>query len=94
MECCQEVSSKLKSEDPKADVSSIGYEDIGEAAYGSFGRRLVSTTVYTELLGICALLFILEVDSTAQALPHLPLESNEVLRRSNVAKSGAYSNTQ
>lgn len=61
VQSCQEVAAQLKAKDPKADISNIGYEDIGEAAYGKFGRRLVSTTVYTELLGICALLFILEV---------------------------------
>lgn len=60
MECCQEVTARRRAKnDP--NVSMVGYEDIGEAAYGSFGRRLVSTTMYTELLGICALLFILEV---------------------------------
>ena len=61
VQSCQEVAAQLKAKDPKADISNIGYKDIGEAAYGKFGRRLVSTTVYTELLGICALLFILEV---------------------------------
>ena len=61
MQSCQEVAFQLKAKDPEADISNIGYEDIGEAAYGSLGRRIVSTTVYTELLGICALLFILEV---------------------------------
>ncbi len=60
MQSCQEVAAQIKAKNPEADISSIGDEDIGEAAYGSFGRRLVSTTVYTELLGICALLFILE----------------------------------
>ena len=60
VECCQEVEAqRRKTNDP--NTSMVGYEDIGEAAYGSFGRRLVSTTMYTELLGICALLFILEV---------------------------------
>lgn len=61
VQSCQEVAAQLKAKNPKADISNIGYEDIGEAAYGSFGRKVVSTTVYTELLGICALLFILEV---------------------------------
>ncbi len=63
MESCQEVTARRKAaNDP--NTSMVGYEDIGEAAYGSFGRKLVSTTMYTELLGICALLFILEVQSS------------------------------
>ena len=67
VECCQEVEvRRRKANDP--NTSMVGYEDIGEAAYGSFGRRLVSTTMYTELLGICALLFILEVRSL-EAMP-------------------------
>lgn len=61
VQSCQEVAAQIKANNSKADISNIGYEDIGEAAFGSFGRKLVSTTVYTELLGICALLFILEV---------------------------------
>jgi hypothetical protein len=42
----------------------VGYEDIGEAAFGPRGRSIVSSVVYTELLGTCALLFILEVRTT------------------------------
>ena len=39
----------------------IGYEDIGAEAFGGLGRAIVSSTMYIELLGTCALLFILEV---------------------------------
>jgi len=70
VECCEEVAARRKAaNDP--NTSMVGYEDIGEAAYGSFGRKLVSTTMYTELLGICALLFILEVRLSHS--PHAPL---------------------
>ncbi len=41
----------------------IGYEDIGGAAFGAIGRTIVSSVMYVELLGTCALLFILEVRS-------------------------------
>lgn len=36
------------------------YEDIAEAAFGSKGRELISFTLYTELLGTCALFLILQ----------------------------------
>ena len=38
------------------------YEDIGEAAFGAGGRAFITTVLYTELLGTCALFFILEGD--------------------------------
>ena len=61
MECCQEVAARRKAQNPGQKGDSVGYEDLGEAAYGSLGRKIVTTTMYTELLGICSLLFILEV---------------------------------
>ena len=61
MECCQEVAARRKAQGTGQEGDSVGYEDLGEAAYGSLGRKIVTTTMYTELLGICALLFILEV---------------------------------
>lgn len=39
----------------------VGYEDIGAEAFGGLGRAIVGTAMYIELLGTCALLFILEV---------------------------------
>ena len=38
------------------------YEDIGEAAFGANGRAFITWVLYTELLGTCALFFILEGD--------------------------------
>ena len=63
VECCQEVAARNKSQPGSqgSQVSSVGYEDIGEAAYGGFGRKLVSTAMYTEIVGICSLLFVVEV---------------------------------
>lgn len=39
----------------------VGYEDIAEAAFGKVGRLVISSIIYVELFGTCALLFILEV---------------------------------
>ena len=38
------------------------YEDIGEAAFGANGRAFITWVLYIELLGTCALFFILEGD--------------------------------
>jgi vesicular inhibitory amino acid transporter len=45
------------------DLHDVGYEDVAEAAYGKAGRAIVSTTIYIELYGICALLFIIMGDN-------------------------------
>lgn len=42
---------------------TVGYEDIAEAAFGSAGRLVISTIMYVELFGTCALLFILQGDN-------------------------------
>ncbi len=52
----------------------VGYEDIGAEAFGGLGRATVSSTMYIELLGTCALLFILEV-SIPLYLPHASMLS-------------------
>jgi vesicular inhibitory amino acid transporter len=38
------------------------YEDIGEEAFGKNGRLFIAWVLYTELVGTCALFFILEGD--------------------------------
>ena len=38
------------------------YEDVGEAAFGAGGRAFITAVLYTELVGTCALFFILEGD--------------------------------
>jgi hypothetical protein len=49
-------------------VAPVGYEDVGEAAFGAFGRAVVASSIYVELLGTGALLFILE--ARAPGTPH------------------------
>ena len=62
VECHEAVSKQLKAQSSNgAGPPMVGYEDIGEAAFGPLGRRIVSSVVYTELMGTCALLFILQV---------------------------------
>ena len=36
------------------------YEDIAEASFGKLGRELMTTVLYTELVGTCALFLILQ----------------------------------
>ena len=54
------------------------YEDVGQAAFGDSGRAFITAVLYTELIGTCALFFILEASPTVLmfvavlALPHLP----------------------
>lgn len=43
----------------------MSYEDIGEAAFGPSGRTFITWVLYTELIGTCALFFILEGDHLA-----------------------------
>ncbi|DBA74354.1 TPA: hypothetical protein ACH3X1_011127 [Trebouxia sp. C0004] len=38
------------------------YEDVGQAAFGDAGRAFITAVLYTELIGTCALFFILEGD--------------------------------
>ncbi len=54
-ECADAVMKK------KGSTETVGYEEIAEAAFGGIGRFLISTIIYVELFGTCALLFILEV---------------------------------
>ena len=46
---------------PKGQM--VRYEDVADEAFGTLGRRLVATIMYTELIGTCALLLILESDN-------------------------------
>ena len=58
------VSGRLEAQAAKTGAAApamVGYEDIGEAAFGALGRSIVSGVMYVELMGTCALLFILEV---------------------------------
>ncbi|GAQ90047.1 Transmembrane amino acid transporter family protein [Klebsormidium nitens] len=42
------------------------YEDIGDAAFGAWGRRVITGVLYVELVGTCGLFFILEGDNLAR----------------------------
>ena len=66
---CYDAVAQRKAAAQGGQVAPVGYEDVGEAAFGALGRAVVSTSIYTELLGTAALLFILEVRCTAHLLP-------------------------
>ena len=44
------------------DVVELTGRDVGEAAFGAPGRNFITWVLYTELIGTCALFFILEGD--------------------------------
>ncbi|KAK9903315.1 hypothetical protein WJX75_002640 [Coccomyxa subellipsoidea] len=69
VECHDVVLQRAKAESGNgAAPPMIGYEDIGGAAFGAIGHTIVSSVMYVELLGTCALLFILEGDNLFQLL--------------------------
>lgn len=41
----------------------VRYEDIAAAAFGALGKSVISAMMYTELVGTCSLLLILEGDN-------------------------------
>jgi solute carrier family 32 (vesicular inhibitory amino acid transporter) len=57
--CAATVTKKRKL--PRSQM--IRYEDVAFEAFGIVGKRVVATIMYTELLGTCALLLILESDN-------------------------------
>jgi vesicular inhibitory amino acid transporter len=63
-ECADAVSARNGG-------AAVGYEEIAEAAFGPIGKLIISTIIYVELFGTCALLFILEVSlAAAQTAMH------------------------
>ena len=66
-ECHKYVSDRRKQEGSNRGAI-VGYEDIGAEAFGRLGRAIVASCMYVELLGTCALLFILEVSRPSSHL--------------------------
>ncbi|GLC35800.1 hypothetical protein PLESTB_000495600 [Pleodorina starrii] len=59
-----------------ANAAPVGYEEIAEAAFGKLGRLIISSIIYVELFGTCALLFILEGDNMFKLFGPNALASN------------------
>lgn len=57
------------------------YEDVGQAAFGDAGRAFITAVLYTELIGTCALFFILEGD-------HLQLLCQQLLGNRSLPSHG------
>ncbi|GIL72720.1 hypothetical protein Vretifemale_3019 [Volvox reticuliferus] len=71
---CECADAVLKRQG--ANAGPVGYEEIAEAAFGSIGRLIISTIIYVELFGTCALLFILEGDNMFKLFGPSSLASN------------------
>lgn len=69
---CHEFVSDRRKEEGSNRGAIVGYEDIGAEAFGRLGRAIVASCMYIELLGTCALLFILEV---SRPINHLDASS-------------------
>lgn len=78
-----EASTSSTLEDGMVKRILNSYEDIGEAAFGKKGRDFITAVLYAELIGTCALFFILEGDHLhmllEQLMPHASLPSREEL---------------
>mmetsp|Transcript_25214 Transcript_25214/g.42238 ORF Transcript_25214/g.42238 Transcript_25214/m.42238 type:complete len:490 (+) Transcript_25214:120-1589(+) len=60
---CQESQCLLPDDSLEPGCVPLGsYEAVGEAAFGPLGRKIITSVLYTELIGTCGLFFILEGD--------------------------------
>ena len=56
-------ANTLKANGTVPKDQMVRYEDIAKATFGDAGKRIISAIMYTELVGTCALLLILEGDN-------------------------------